>query len=196
VVTVAAWLPFYAADPETVRALHYQIANLPDSALRALGVDAARTPSWDRAVQVILGCVLGLVAIARRRWAAVILLGACARIALDPGVHKYYTPELMAGALLWELVGLRRPLPVWTVTGFAALTLAPLVISDPAAQGAIRLAVVVAFAAAVLLAPASWHRHIAPAPAADRDLAGSDLAGSDLAGSDLAHGGGSAAVRP
>ena len=158
-VTVAAWLPFFAADPGTVHAMHYQIANMPDSALRALGVTAGRTPPWDRAAQIVLGCVLGLLAIARRRWAAVLLLGAGARIALDPGVHKYYTPEVMAGALLWELVGMRRPLPLWTVTGFAALNLVPKLTSDAAVQGDIRLGLVVAFTAAVLLAPSGLHRH-------------------------------------
>jgi hypothetical protein len=175
VVTVAGWVPFFAADPATVHAMHYQIANMPNSALRALGIDTARTPSWDRATQIVLGCALGLAAIVRRRWAAVILLGAGARIALDPGVHKYYTPEVMVGALLWELVGMRRPLPVWTVTAFATLNLDQLVISDPAVQGAIRLAVVLAFTVAVLLAPARGHRHADPVPdgeLADRVLAG------------------------
>jgi hypothetical protein len=156
VVTSAAWLPFFTGDGATANALHYQIANMPNSALRALGVSSSRTPSWDRAVQILLGCALGAVAIVRRRWAAVILLGAGARIALDPGVHKYYTPEVMAGALLWELVGQRRAWPVWTVLGFLTLNMAPAVVSDNALLGGIRLAVVVAFTAAVLLAPARW----------------------------------------
>jgi hypothetical protein len=156
-VTLAAWLPFFLGDPATSNALHYQIANMPNSALRALGVAAARTPSWDRSVQIALGCVLGLVAIVRRRWAALILLGAGARIALDPGVHKYYTPEVMAGALLWELLGQRRPWPVWTVLTFLALNLSPVLTGDNALLGDIRLGLVVAFTAAVLLGPARWY---------------------------------------
>lgn len=156
-VTLAAWLPFFAADPATTNAMHYQIANMPDSALRALGVHSAMTPSWDRSVQVVLGCVLGAVAIARRRWAAVILLGAGARIALDPGVHGYYTPEVMAGALLWDLLGPRRPVPLWSLAGFAALNLAPLITHDSAVLGGIRLGVIVAFTAAILLGPARWY---------------------------------------
>ena len=88
----AAWLPFYLADPATTAAAHYTIRNLPTSALRALGVSAARTPSWDRPAQLLLGWALGAAAVARRHWPAVILLGVGARIALDPGVHGYYTP--------------------------------------------------------------------------------------------------------
>jgi hypothetical protein len=164
-VTLAAWLPFFLADPATSHALHYQIANVPNSALRALGVATAKTPSWDRAAQIALGCVLGGVAIARRRWAAVILLGAGARIVLDPGVHKYYTPEVMAGALLWELIGQRRPFPVWTVLAYLALDLAPVVISDNAVLGVIRLALIAAFTAAILLPPTRWYAHPNAPPA-------------------------------
>jgi hypothetical protein len=156
-VTLAAWLPFFIATPATVNAMHYQIANMPDSALRALGVNSAMTPSWDRTAQVLLGCVLGIAAIARRRWAAVILLGAGARIALDPGVHGYYTPELMAGALLWDLLGPRRAMPVWSIACFAALNVAPLLTKDAAVLGGVRLGVIVAFTAAILLGPDQWY---------------------------------------
>ncbi len=162
-VFAAAWLPFFIADPGTVGALHFKIVNAPNSALRALGVTDPSTPSWDRPAQIALGCALGAVAIARRRWPAVILLAAGARIALDPGVHTYYTPEVMAGALLWDLIGPRRPLPVWSVLCYGALNVAPLLTADAALRGAIRLALVVAFTAAVLLAPASWYSPPVPA---------------------------------
>jgi hypothetical protein len=169
-VTVAAWVPFFAADPATTNALHYQIANMPDSALRALGVSAARTPSWDRAVQIIAGCALGLVAIVRRRWAGVILLGAGARIALDPGVHKYYTPEVMAGALLWELAGQRRAWPAWTIVGYLTLDIAPVLTKNGTVLGDIRLGLVIAFTVAVLAGPARWYwRPVDPADAKPAD---------------------------
>lgn len=174
-VTLAAWVPFFAADPATVNAIHYKIANMPDSGLRALGVAAASTPSWDRPAQVLIGCVLGAIAIARGRWPAVILLSAGARIALDPGVHGYYTPEVMAGALLWDLVGARRPVPVWSVISFGALNLAPLLTKDAALQGEVRLWLVIAFTVAVLLGPASsyWRlpRHAIPAPQGSQQIA-------------------------
>jgi hypothetical protein len=159
VVTLACWLPFFAADSATANAMHYKIANMPDSALRALGVAAASTPSWDRPAQILIGCVLGAIAIARGRWPAVVLFSAGARIALDPGVHGYYTPEVMAGALLWDLIGARRPLPVWSVVSFGALNLAPLLTKDAALLGEVRLWLVIAFTVVVLLGPAAWYWH-------------------------------------
>jgi len=149
----AAWLPFYVADPATVNATRYLIRNEPMSALRALGVHQDYTPSWDRAVQALLGCVLGALAAWRGRWPAILLLAGGARIVLDPAAHSYYTPDVMVGALLWDLLGSRRPFPLWTIISFAALNLAPHVIPSPAAQGTIRLALVAAFTVATLALP-------------------------------------------
>jgi hypothetical protein len=150
----AAWLPFYLADPATMNATSYLIRNEPMSALRALGVSQAYTPSWDRAAQALLGCGLGALAFWRGRWPAILLLAGGARIVLDPAAHSYYTPDVMVGALLWDLLGSRRPFPLWTIISFAALNLAPHVISSPAAQGTIRLALVAAFTVAALALPA------------------------------------------
>lgn len=157
VVTIAAgWLPFYIADPGTIAAAHFTIANLPDSALRALGVHAARTPSWDRPAQAAAACVLGTLLIVRRRWAGAVMLAVGARIALDPGAHAYYTAGLMAGALLWDCVGARRPFPLWSLLTLGALTVVPLLSADAALQGRFRLGLVVAFTLAILLMPARW----------------------------------------
>ena len=156
-ITLAvAWLPFFIADPGTLHATRFLIRNEPNSALRALGVTQNYTPNWDRPAQILLGCGLGVIAIARGRWPAVLLLAGGARILLDPAAHSYYTPDILVGALLWDLLGgsTRRPLPVWTSVSFAALNLAPLAISDAQAQGAIRLALIAAFTATTLLAPA------------------------------------------
>jgi len=155
-VIAAAWLPFFIAEPGTVRALHYMIANMPNSALHALGVNNPQTPAWDRQAQIIVACVLALIAIARNRWPAVLLLGAGARIALDPGVHGYYTPAIMTGALLWDMLGTRRPLPTWTVISFFALNLVPLITTDNPMRGDIRLALIVAFSLVILASPAGW----------------------------------------
>jgi len=156
-VTIAAgWLPFYIADPGTIAAAHFTITNLPDSALRALGVHAARTPSWDRPAQAVAGCVLGTLVLLRRRWLGVILLAVGARIALDPAAHAYYTAGVMAGALLWDCVGARRPFPLWSLLTLGALTVVPLLSADTALQGRFRLGLVVAFTLAILLMPARW----------------------------------------
>jgi hypothetical protein len=154
-VVAVAWLPFFIADSGTLHATRFLIRNEPNSALRALGVTQNYTPSWDRPAQILLGCGLGVLAIARRRWPAVLLLAGGARILLDPAAHSYYTPDIMVGALLWDLLGsgTRRPLPLWTLASFAALNLTPLAISNAEAQGAIRLALIAAFTATTLLAP-------------------------------------------
>jgi hypothetical protein len=155
-VIAAAWLPFFVADPGTLTAARYTIVNLPDSALRALGVHTPKTPSWDRAAQAATGCALGAAAIWRRRWAAVILLGVGARIALDPAAHAYYTAGVMLGALTWDMVGSRRPLPLWSIASFGALTVVPLVTKDAHVQGTLRLALVIAFTVVILAGPGRW----------------------------------------
>jgi hypothetical protein len=153
----AAWLPFVIADPGTLAATHFTIRNMPSSALRALGVTDPRTPSWDRPAQLAVGWVAGVIAVLRRRWPAVILLGVGARVALDPGVHGYYTAGVMVGALLWDLLGARGPYPAWSLASFAALNLAPLLTKDAALLGNLRLGLVVAFTAALLLGPDRWY---------------------------------------
>jgi hypothetical protein len=164
-VTLAGWLPFFLAAPRTSLAFHYKIANIADSSLRVLGVASAQTPPWDRPAQLAIGCLLGGLAIWRGRWPAVILLGVGARIALDPATHSYYTAGVLAGALLWDLLGARRPWPAWTLLSYAALDLVPLVSHDATARGAVRLGLVLAFTSYILLGPARWFWQPAPAPA-------------------------------
>jgi hypothetical protein len=156
VVIAATWLPFFIAEPRTVRALHYTIVNMPDSALHALGVGNLQTPHWDRQAQIILACALAVIAISRGRWPALLLLGAGARIALDPGVHGYYTPSIMVGAMLWDLLGSRRAMPVWTIISFCALNLVPLLTTNDRVRGDFRLYLIVAFTLTILACPARW----------------------------------------
>ncbi len=153
---LAGWLPFFLADPGTIAAFHYKIVNAPESALRVLGVASAQTPGWDRPAQIAIGCVLGAAAIWRGRWPAVILLGVGARIALDPATHGYYTAGVLAGALLWDLAGARRPFPAWTLISYAALALVPLASHDATVRGVFRLGLVAAFTVTVLAGPSGW----------------------------------------
>jgi hypothetical protein len=145
----AAYGPFFIADPATMNATRFLIRNEPDSALRALGVHENYTPRWDRPAQVLLGCALGTLAWIRRRWPAILLLAGGARIVLDPAAHSYYTPDVVTGALLLDVLS-DTPVPVLTIVSFAALNLAPLLIASPAAQGAIRLGLVAACTVAAL----------------------------------------------
>ena len=156
-VVIAGWLPFFLADPATMTAVHFTIRNMPDSALRAIGFSTPRTPSWDRSAQIVLAWVLGALALWRKRPAAVIMLAAGARIALDPGTHGYYTAAVMAGALVWDAMGARRPFPLWSVLSFCALNAARLLTADAAIRGTIRLDLVLACTLAMLLSPAGWH---------------------------------------
>ncbi|MGW7004892.1 hypothetical protein ACWGCW_19290 [Streptomyces sp. NPDC054933] len=161
-VVLLAWLPFVVADPATLGATQYHIVNEPSSALRALGVSTAGTPSWDRPAQLVLGCVLGAAAILRGRWVAVPLLGIGARLLLDPGVYDYYSAGFLLGTLCWEALGLRRPVPVWSLVSFGALYLAPRLTNDAQVLGDLRLWLVLVVTLSVLLAPRDWC--VAPIP--------------------------------
>jgi hypothetical protein len=170
-VIAVGWLPFYLADHGTSAAFHFQIYNSWASGLRVLGVHPKYSPSWVRPVQIVLGCLLGTIAIWRGRWPAVLLLGAGARIALDPGTHGYYTPGLLAGALLWDLVGSRRPVPIWTVLSYCALNLITVFTAHGYLRGDARFGLVAAFTAMIVLGPARWFWQpgipgLAPAPTA------------------------------
>jgi hypothetical protein len=156
VVIAAGWLPFYLADHGTSAAFHFQIYNSWASGLRVLGVHPTYSPSWVRPVQIVLGCLLGTIAIWRGRWPAVLLLGAGARIALDPGTHGYYTPGLLVGALLWDLVGTRRPVPVWTLLSYCALNLITVITPHGYLRGDVRFGLVAAFTAVIMLGPRRW----------------------------------------
>jgi len=152
---LVAWLPFVIADPHMLTAASaFTIPNEPSSSLRALGVADAGTPKWDRMAQIGLGCVLGGVAVWRRRWPAIILLGVGARIVLDPGVYAYYTSGVLLGALMWDTLGLRKPWPMWTIITGTALAISPIFITNATVLGQIRLWLVVLSSGAVLVSPA------------------------------------------
>jgi hypothetical protein len=99
-----AWLPFLAADPHTLAAARFMIPNDHSSALRAIGVNSAGTPWWDRPAQLGLGLAAGWAAVRRGRWPAVILLAVAARIMLDPGVYAYYTSGALLGTVMVDLL--------------------------------------------------------------------------------------------
>lgn len=114
--TVLAWLPFFIAEPQTMRAVRYTIATTALSGLHVFDVAAARTPTWDRPLQTVLGMTLAGVAVWRGRATGVILLVMASRLALDPGTNRYYAAGLATGALLWDLTGSRRRWPWWSLT--------------------------------------------------------------------------------
>lgn len=149
-----AWLPFFVADPETRHALQFSIGNAPDSALRALGVNDPGTPPWDRWAQIAGGCLLGAVAVRRRRWPAAVLIGVCARIALEPNDYGYYFTGLVLGALCWDLLAAREALPVMTLGVTTVVMALPTVGVSPHFDGVIKLLAVVCAAGLALFGPA------------------------------------------
>jgi hypothetical protein len=159
----AAWLPFFLADPRTVRALHYTIVNTALSGLRVLHVTSARTPPWDRPVQALVGAALGVAALRRGRLTGVPLLVLASRVALDPGTNRYYTAGLAAGALLWDLTGSRRRWPWWSLTVLLGLHLARWVPALDPLHGPALLVFAVAAARSVLWR-SSGARHGVDAP--------------------------------
>jgi hypothetical protein len=111
----AAWLPFLLSDPATVRAGAFTIPNAASSALRALGVAAPRTPTWDRPLQIVLGSALGWLAVRTGRWPAALFAVIAVRLLLDPGTYAYYTSGLVLAAVLVDLLLTTRRLPVFAL---------------------------------------------------------------------------------
>ena len=175
-LVAAAWLPFVIADPHTVHAVGFTIPNARDSALRALGVSDPRTPSWDRPAQIVLGCLLGALAVWRGRWPAVLLLGACARLAIEPNDYPYYFAGAVVGALAWDLLAARRPAPLATLGVTALIFASRAVGASPAFYGRLKLLAMVVAAAAALFAPAVRTARPAIRPAVRPAVRAPDLA--------------------
>ncbi|MGI5134431.1 MULTISPECIES: hypothetical protein [unclassified Streptomyces] len=152
-LVAVVWLPFFVGAPHTFAAAQFTIPNQPASALRWLGVGDPRTPPWDRPAQAALGLALGCAAVWRGRWPAVVLLGANARIVLDPSVYTYYTASVLLGTLLWDVIGQRRLVPWWSWIGLLTLYGSVFVVPDDSARGLIRLGFVAVSTAYVLFWP-------------------------------------------
>ncbi|WP_408640975.1 hypothetical protein [Streptacidiphilus rugosus] len=157
-LVAVAWLPFYLGNLDTVAAARFAIPNQAASSLRWLGVNAPDTPFWDRPAQFALGAVLGALAVLRGRWPAVVLLGANARILLDPSVYTYYSASVLLGTLLWDAVGARRLVPWWSWIALLSLYGGTLVIPSDATRGLVRLAFVGLSTLYVLLWPTPGKR--------------------------------------
>ncbi|GAA0393663.1 hypothetical protein [Streptomyces luteireticuli] len=152
-LVAVAWLPFFVMDVHSFAAAKFTIPNSPASALRWLGGNTPETPDWARPAQAALGLALGSIAVWRGRWAAVVLLGANARILLDPSVYTYYTASVLLGTLLWDVCGQRRLVPLWSWLALVTLYGSVFVVPDDATRGLIRLAFVAVSTAYVLFAP-------------------------------------------
>jgi hypothetical protein len=119
-VVAVAWLPFVIADPQTVAVAHYAIPVETASTLHLLAPLSAGTPAWCRPAQLAGGLVLALVAVAFRRWSALLLGVFVIRLALDPSVKTYYDIELLLATAIVDLTLGRDRIP-W-LTAIAAVT--------------------------------------------------------------------------
>jgi hypothetical protein len=149
----AGWLPFFLTDPRTARVLHFTIVNTPLSALRVLGVTDPRTPPWDRPAQALIGIGLGVLAVRRGRWPAVLLLAVAARIALDPGTNRYYAAGAVVGALIWDLAGSSFAFPWWSAGAALLLFASRSLPLPPALHGWLTLAYCLACSATLFPPP-------------------------------------------
>ena len=157
---VAAWLPFVVADPRTLHAGGFSIPNVASSSLRALGVTAASTPSWDRPVQLVVGVALGTVAVRRGRWLVVPAVVLAVRMLLDPGAYPYYTAGLVLATVALDL-GWRQTRWPWVsigvVAGLYCVRFMGLMTPTEAALGWLRAATLLAVLT-VALGP-DWRNH-------------------------------------
>ncbi|WP_280697895.1 hypothetical protein [Kitasatospora sp. GP82] len=157
-LVAVAWLPFYLGNLGSLSAARFTIPNQPASSLRWLGVSDPATPWWDRPAQFGLGLGFGTIAVRRGRWPAVVLLGANARVLLDPSVYTYYTASILLGTLLWDTVGQRRLVPWWSWVALITLYGGTLLLPTDPIRGLARLAFVVVSTSVVLCWPAKQLR--------------------------------------
>jgi hypothetical protein len=161
-VAAAAWLPFIIGAPDSLRALRPTVDVAPDSVLALFGVTNDSMPDWLRIAQLIACLGVAAVLALRRRPESVIAAAIALRLASDPATWSYYTPGLVIGVLVWDLLA-RRDFP-W-VTLLVVIGLAPtwLVPSDTG-RGLMRLAVTAAVVVfALVRAPAATTERLEPA---------------------------------
>ena len=134
-----AWLPFIISAPDSLRALRPTANVTADSVMALFGVTTDSMPDWVRVAQLI-GCLLVASALAKRGRPELIIAAAVAvRVATDPATWSYYTPGLVIGVLVWDLLG-GRELPWATLAVIVGLAPTWLVPSETA-RGIMRLAV-------------------------------------------------------
>jgi hypothetical protein len=149
-IATIVWLPFIVASPGISHALRPTAALAPDSVLAPFGFTTQQMPDWLRLAQFAVAIVVGVVLVARHRWAGVLMAAIAVRIATDPATWAYYTPGLVAGALLWDQVPSSRRV-TWASI-IAVVMLAPTwLVPDAQVRAVLRLAVAVMAVVAALV---------------------------------------------
>src|SRR4051812_37907451 len=141
-VAAAAWLPFIVRAPNSLKGLRPTVNVAADSVMALFGVTTETMPDWLRVAQLI-ACIGVATALAiRHRPESIIAAAVAVRIATDPATWSYYTPGLVIGVLVWDLLD-RRRLPWATIAVVIGLAPTWLVPSDTA-RAVMRLAITTA----------------------------------------------------
>jgi hypothetical protein len=150
-VVAAAWLPFFVADPASLHAGQFRIPISAASVLHLFGADGG-TPEWCRPAQILLGATAVLIAIRRRRWYAIVLVGVCARMLLDPATKNYYESGLLAGTALYDLAAADTLIPLTSLAAVVLVWLPSYVMTSlPVERSVLRLAFLAVTPCLVLL---------------------------------------------
>jgi hypothetical protein len=152
-VAGAAWLPFIVGAPASLKAMRPTVNVAPDSVLALFGVTTDSLPDWTRVAQLIACLAVATVLAYRCRPESIIAAAIAVRLATDPATWSYYTPGLVIGVLLWDVLD-RRRYPWATLIAVVGLAPTWLLPSDTA-RAVARLAVTVAVVVWSLLRPAA-----------------------------------------
>lgn len=139
-VTALAWLPFIIGAPDSsLKALRPTVNNAHDSVLELFGLTNESLRDWMRIVQHVACLSVATVLVFRHRPESVIAAAIAIRIATYPATWNYYTPGLVIGVRIWDLLD-RRRLPWATIVVVLGLAPTWLVASDTA-RAVLRLTV-------------------------------------------------------
>jgi hypothetical protein len=141
-VAAVAWLPFVIGAPNSLKALRPTVDLAGDSVLALFGLTDDSMPGWLRVGQLLACMIVASVLVLRNRPESVIAAAIAVRIATDPATWSYYTPGLVAGVLLWDLLE-RRRFP-WATLGVVVALAPTWLVPSETTRGVLRLAAAVA----------------------------------------------------
>ena len=144
-------MPFVLAAPDSLKSLRPTVNVAPDSVLALFGITTDSMPDWMRVAQLVACLAIASFLAFRHRPESIIAAAIAARIVTDPATWSYYTPGLVIGVLVWDLLDDRR-FPWATLAVAAGLAPTWLVPSDTA-RSVLRLVVALAVVAWAIMRP-------------------------------------------
>ena len=148
-IAAVAWAPFILDAPRSLHSLRPTVNVAADSVLRLLGGSAEQPPSWLRLAQLGLALATASLAVVRRVPEGTILAAVAVRLGTDPGTWGYYTPGLLLGALIWDVLRSPQRVPV-TSYAMAVLLLPEWIVPSDLLRASLRLVACVVAVALVL----------------------------------------------